>query len=331
MRSGLAGKEQYNYFMDIEKLTPQELNDLKIRVDRRLREVTGADSRSFAERLSAKDIVELVVFAVKGKAIRCRTLDTGEPLTFRPASGVRSEAEGYILTVRPGKAWSYGRTTYLSGQVLNMRLDIPALKLIPLKLEDEEVWDPREEYWGEEGEPVMDCFKPIIAAGPRPSFEMEQILPGFDPEDPDSDPIGQAVDFYETGEIEKSYTVLQQCLEADWRVLDAHTHLGNWVFGEEPGKWQAEQARRHYAAGVAIGELALGPDFKGVLPWGRINNRPFLRCLHGLGLCFWALGDLQAAGKIFKRMLWLNPGDNQGARFCLLETSAGTSYAESEL
>jgi len=30
-------------------------------------------------------------------------------------------------------------------------------------------------------------------------------------------------------------------------------------------------------------------------------------------------------------MLWLNPSDNQGARFCLLETSAGTSYVESEL
>ncbi|MDO8804001.1 MAG: hypothetical protein Q7R35_06205 [Elusimicrobiota bacterium] len=318
--------------MDIEKLSLQELNNLKIRIDRRLREAAGADSRSLAERLLGKDVVELVVVAVKGRAVRCRILDAGEQVTFRPGSGVRTETEAYILTVRPGKAWVYGRTTYLSGQILNMRLDIPALKLVPLKLEDEYLWNPLEEYWGEEGEPVMDCFKPIIAAGPRPSFEMEQILPGFDPDDPDSDPIGQAVDFYEAGDSAKSYKVLNQCLEEDLRVLDAHAHLGNWTFGDDiPQKWEAEQARRHFAAGVAIGDLTLGPGFKGVLQWGRINNRPFLRCLHGLALCFWALGDLQKAGEIFERMLWLNPSDNQGARFCLLETAAGTSYAESEL
>lgn len=105
-----------------------------------------------------------------------------------------------------------------------------------------------------------------------------------------------------------------------------------WAFGDDvPQKWEAEQARRHFAAGVAIGDLTLGHGFKGVLPWGHINNRPFLRCLHGLALCFWALGDLRKAGEIFERMLWLNPSDNQGARFCLLETAAGTSFEESEL
>jgi hypothetical protein len=27
--------------------------------------------------------------------------------------------------------------------------------------------------------------------------------------------------------------------------------------------------------------------FDGVLPWGQIDNRPFLRCMHGFGLCLW--------------------------------------------
>ena len=38
---------------------------------------------------------------------------------------------------------------------------------------------------------------------------------------------------------------------------------------------------RHFAAGLRIGELSLPDDFDGLLPWGYIDNRPFLRCLHG--------------------------------------------------
>ena len=82
---------------------------------------------------------------------------------------------------------------------------------------------------------------------------------------------------------------------------------------------------------MAIAELSLGPSFKGVLRWGQIDNRPFLRCLHGLGLCRWVLEDFQGARSIFERMLWLNPGDNQGARFCLAEVARGTKFEDSEL
>ncbi len=33
------------------------------------------------------------------------------------------------------------------------------------------------------------------------------------------------------------------------------------------------------------------------------------------GLCLWRLGRFKEAEKVFERMLWLNPPDNQGARF----------------
>ena len=61
--------------------------------------------------------------------------------------------------------------------------------------------------------------------------------------------------------------------------------------------------------GQSIGELSLGKSFNGVLPWGRINNRPFLRCMHGYGLSLWRLGLSEETRKIFERMLWLNPTD----------------------
>jgi len=40
-----------------------------------------------------------------------------------------------------------------------------------------------------------------------------------------------------------------------------------------------------------------------------------LRCLYGYGLCLWRLELLDEAARVFDRILWLNPSDNQGARF----------------
>lgn len=316
---------------DIDRFSAKELNELKRKIERRLQELEGKAGPSFAEKLTAAPTIDLLALAVKQTGIRCRTLDDGRSVTLRPGPGLRTEAEAHILTVRPLKAWVHGRTTYLSGEVRGIRLDVAALKLVPLKLEDEWVWDPEEEYWGEEGEPIMDCFKPIIAAGKRPSFELEQILPGFDADDPASDPIGRAVDLHEAGDAEAARRVLHECLEQDLRVLDAHAHLGHWTFGDGSRRAAVERAQRNYQAGAAIAELSLGPTFNGVLEWGRIDNRPFLRCLHGLGLCRWALGDLRGAQGVFQRMLWLNPSDNQGARFCQEELSRGVKYEESEL
>jgi len=66
--------------------------------------------------------------------------------------------------------------------------------------------------------------------------------------------------------------------QADLRCLDAHAHLGNCVFDLGP-----QQAIRHYAVGLRIGELSIGSDFDGLLPWGLVDNRPFLLCMHGFG------------------------------------------------
>ena len=41
---------------------------------------------------------------------------------------------------------------------------------------------------------------------------------------------------------------------------------------------------------MRIGELSVPASFDGLIVWGRIYDRPFLRCLHGYGLCLWRLG-----------------------------------------
>jgi hypothetical protein len=64
--------------------------------------------------------------------------------------------------------------------------------------------------------------------------------------------------------------------QADLRCLDAHSHLGNLIFDDHP-----ENAFRHYEIGLRIGKLSPGDNFTGVLSWDLINNRPFMRCMHG--------------------------------------------------
>jgi hypothetical protein len=255
--------------------------------------------------------IELIAVAVKGNAVSCRIPGKDRVITIRPA-GLWDVAPGEIITVAPRKQWRYGGHPYLSGEIKAWRLDISALGLTPLKLEERGMWDPKDHYWGELGEPIEEWAKPIISQGPRPEFEMEHVLPGENPDDPDTDPILDAVELKEARDSLGAHRRLMSLLAADLRCLDAHAHLGNFIFDHSP-----EKAIRHYEVGVRIGDLSLGESFNGVLHWGHINNRPFLRCMHGYGLSLSRLGRHKEAEEIFTRMLWLNPTDNQGARFLL--------------
>jgi tetratricopeptide (TPR) repeat protein len=264
----------------------------------------------------------LIALSVKERAVRCRLLGSDRAITLR-ASRFWDVVPGEIVRVKPRKQWSYAGHPYLSGEIECARLDIRALGLVPLRLEDMGTWNPTEHYWGEENEPIEEWAKPIIARGPRSAFEMEQVLPGQDPDDPFADPITESNDLKDAGERAAAHKILMDLCQADLRCLDAHAHLGNFVFDRGP-----DEAIRHYEMGVRIGELSLGEGFDGVLPWGHIDNRPFLRCMHGYGLCLWRLGRYDEAGRVFERVLWLNPSDNQGVRFIVEEVRAGRAWEE---
>lgn len=242
--------------------------------------------------------------------MRCRILETGELVTLRP-TGIWDVVPGEIAPLTLSKRWTYGSTQHVSGTLGPARLDAAALGLTPLRLTPFGLWDPAEEFWSEPGEPIAAWAKPIIRAGPRPQFEMEQVIPGDDPEQPWSDPIGLANDKRDAGDTRGAFEILNKLCREDLRCLDAHAHLGSLSFDAHPGL-----ALRHYEVGVRIAERSFpeGTGCTGVLPWGLIDNRPFLRCLHGYGLCLWRLERFEEAAAVFDRMLWLNPTDNQGVR-----------------
>ena len=264
--------------------------------------------------------VEVVALSLTEKAARCRLLGSDRAITVR-ASRLWEVVPGEIVVITPRKQWSYAGHPYLSGEIASTRLDVQALGLVPLRLEDQGEWDPADHYWGEEDEPIEAWAEPIIARGLRPAFEMEQVLPGADPDDPEFDPITESNDFKDAGDLIQARKILMDLCQADLRCLDAHAHLGNLEFDHHPAI-----AIRHYEVGLRIGELPLGDRFDGLLPWGHIDNRPFLRCTQGYALCCWRLGRFEEAERIFGRMLWLNPSDNQGVRFLIDEVRSRSPW-----
>ncbi|TDI36186.1 MAG: cytoplasmic protein [Acidobacteria bacterium] len=278
--------------------------------------------KATAEDLDLSGPIELVALSVKERAARCRLLGSERVITLR-ASRLWDIVPGEIVTVEPRKQWRYSGHPYLSGEITTSRLDAHALGLVPLNLEDQGMWDPKEHYWGQEDEPIEEWAKPIIARGLRPDLEMERVLPGEDPNNPDTDPIIEANERHVAGDRLGAERMLMELCQSDLRCLDAHAHLGNLAFDHRP-----EDAIRHYEVGLRIGELSLEDDFDGVLAWGNIDNRPFLRCMHGFGLCLWRLERFDEAERVFDRMLWLNPSDNQGVRFVNADVKAGKSWEE---
>jgi tetratricopeptide (TPR) repeat protein len=260
------------------------------------------------------DVASLIVLNIKSRVARCMLEGTGYLITFRSSETWDLEP-GQIIEVATRKAWMFKGHPYLSGEVRSKRIDVAALGLEPLALEPMGDWDPAKEYWLAEDEPMVDWEQIIAGAGPRPMFEMEQIIPGDDPET--EGPILAAIDLAQGGDPEGASEILYGLLEADLRCLDAYCHLGNLHFDNRP-----EMALDHYRIGMGIGELSLPEKFNGVLHWGFIDNRPFLRCVHGAGLCLWRLKRFDEAKDVFERLLWMSPADQLGVRFVVDEVAA---------
>jgi hypothetical protein len=168
------------------------------------------------------------------------------------------------------------------------------------------------------------CLVDVITGGPRLQCEFEQVLPGG--EDPDvADPILDGIELRDRGQPARARALLEGVIEWEARCLDAHAHLGMLAFDQD----DPAAAQAHYATGVQIAESSLPDGFGGVLGWGWVDNRPFLRCLHGLTISAWRREQHTEAEVLCWALLWLNPADNQGARELLGEIAAGALWPDS--
>lgn len=120
------------------------------------------------------------------------------------------------------------------------------------------------------------------------------------------DPFGQAASF----SLLLSYSVHSP----RWREMEQ-------VLPEDAVELQWEEDPILEAVELAAaGEVFFAEDLLGDL------LTVDLRCLDGYGIYLWRRGDLAAAADVFRRLLWLNPHDNTGARFNLAAVEAGDAW-----
>jgi hypothetical protein len=265
--------------------------------------------------------LEAVVLKVNKQSARVRILGEEGEVTFRSVDAL-DVVPGHVVTLVVDKRWPWLGNAHASGQIESARIDVSKLGLEPLPLKGGELEDIRSAY---EGYRSPDPYAPMwkkLTAKPRAWHEMDPIawgvLPGCGPDD---NPTCDAAELSAEGDVEGARELLMDVLATDLRCIDAHAHLGNLEFDRAP-----HLAVAHYEIGIRIGELSLPAGFDGLLVWGRLYNRPFLRCLHGYGLCLWRLGRHAEAELVFERILSLNPNDNQGVRSCWDDVRKGRRW-----
>jgi hypothetical protein len=195
-----------------------------------------------------------------------------------------------------------------------------------------EDYDPRSERgWGARpsstgdlgGKPSWAWWRAVREAGPRPFYRMPNPYVGEG-----SPPVDRALALREgTGNDVAYRKALLAAVREDPRQIDCWAHLGSDAL-ERAGTDESalSAALGFYQTAIAVAELSLPSAFTGVLAWSEMDNRPFHRALHGLGMTWWQLGETKKAAAVFGNSLWANPDDNQGIRYLIGQVRAGTSW-----
>jgi len=300
--------------------TGESYTAARLHVMRARAEILGLPGTSTT--VDQKQRVEAIVLKVNRNSARVRIPSEDVQVTFRSGDAT-AVAPGHLVMLVVEKRWTWRGDAYASGKMEDPRIDVAKLGLTPLPLHD---FDLRNLRSNSEPYRSPDPYAPLwrkLTAKPRASYDMDPIAWGAFPDDDDFDenPTCVAAELAEVGDVDGARELLMDMLLRDLRCIDAHAHLGNLEFDLSP-----KRALVHYEIGIRIGELSLPPSYDGVLLWGRIYNRPFLRCLHGYGLCLWRLGRTSEALMVFERILSLNPNDNQGVRFCWEDLRKGRTW-----
>lgn len=134
--------------------------------------------------------------------------------------------------------------------------------------------------------------------------------------DPNS-PAGQAqklIDRALNAPEGKQLSWAQKALAVDPDCVEAHLIIGDYAK-------TAKEAIQHYEAALAAGRRVLGSQFdemQGEM-WMHLAGRPYMRALEALAHALRSCERHGEALDCYREMLRLNDGDNQGARYLLLD------------
>lgn len=123
-------------------------------------------------------------------------------------------------------------------------------------------------------------------------------------------------DAWGSGDKKRRIALAKKALEISSLCADAYVLLAQETVGN------LDQAIELYRQGVEAGEKAIGKaafrDDVGHF-WGLLETRPYMRARHGLAQALWDKGLQDEATTHYRDMLRLNPNDNQGIRYLLVD------------
>lgn len=156
---------------------------------------------------------------------------------------------------------------------------------------------------------------------------LEHMMAGGPPVLPPETPLEEAQELiYQAMEVEGRQRVrlARKALKISPDCADAYVLL-------------AEEARSIpeaydlYEKGVRAGERALGKEIFAENAghfWGILNTRPYMRARAGLATILWLMDKPDEAIEEVQDMLRLNPGDNQGLRYSLVNWLLATGRTQ---
>lgn len=132
------------------------------------------------------------------------------------------------------------------------------------------------------------------------------------------DELDVGIESMNSGQAAEAERLFGRLIRSFPEFIDARHHLAMLLDAEG----RKTEAFRIWQEAVDLGLTCFPLRFtygQDLLPWGWIDNRPFLRACHGLGLAYLARGTVGMALDVFRRILALNPDDNLGIRALVIQ------------
>jgi tetratricopeptide (TPR) repeat protein len=165
----------------------------------------------------------------------------------------------------------------------------------------------------------------------RRGMEGDLARLGWDVDPSESSAVREAqfimYDAWDNPDVKTRIRIAKKALKVSLDCADAYVLLA-----EEEAR-TVHKSRALFQQGVEAGRRALGEEFFQDEEnighfWGIIETRPYMRALAGLANSLWQMGNKEQAELHYREMLRLNPGDNQGIRFVLLELLLDMNHLE---
>lgn len=130
--------------------------------------------------------------------------------------------------------------------------------------------------------------------------------------------LDRAIDMEHTGDYLAAENSFQKIIRKNPYHIDAYHHLS--LLQERYSKEFDAYLCCREAVRIGLSAVPSGFSWKtSRLSWSHLDNRPFMRAYHNLGLWMKRRGETDEAVTIFTNLLAVNPNDNLGVRYLLPE------------